>query len=200
MGLVSIGASLLRGAGSLFGLGGGAAVTRGGSAIATATGRGILSRLGGAAVGPFGQSVVGGGLGAALVGGFGGDGAVDGLTFGQQGAQLDTQMAGIMARLQAGGAQVTPLAGGRFLATAPNGDVQIFNRNGMAVRPSLIIPAGQRLPGGAVVVSTRQGGALIGITKRRRRRRFGAEIRTVRRTVQAAQSLVKLCKPTTRRS
>jgi len=107
---------------------------------------------------------------------------------------------GQLASIVAAGGQPTPLAGGRFLVTAPNGDVQIFNRNGDPIRPQLIIPAGQRLPGGAIVVSTRQGGALIGITKRRRRKRFGAEIRNVRRTVAAANALVNLCKPTKRRS
>jgi len=109
-------------------------------------------------------------------------------------------MGGQLGQLVAAGAQPVPLASGRFMVTAPNGDMQIFNRSGQAVKPSMIIPAGQRLPGGAMVVSTRNNGALIGITKRRRRKRFGAEIRTVKRTVQAAQSLVKLCKPTTRRS
>jgi len=190
MGLVSIGASLLRGAGSLFGLGGaaaGGAAIRGGSAVATATGRGILARLGGAAVSPFGQSVIGGALGAGAISAFGGDGAAVG-----GGTAL--------ASLVEAGAQPTALANGRFLVTAPNGDVQIFNRNGQPIRPTLIIPAGQRLPGGAVVVSTRNNGTLIGITVRRRRRRFGAEIRTVRRTVQAANALVNLCKPKARRS
>lgn len=185
MGLVSIGAALLSRAGQFIGLGGGAAAT---TALRAAPS--LLARTGRAAIGPFGQSVAGGALGAgAFTGVFGGDGAAPAAMGGGQ-----------LAELVAGGAQPTALSNGRFLVTAPNGDVQIFNRNGMAVRPTLIIPAGQRLPGGAVVVSTRQGGALIGVTIRRRRRRFGAEIRTVRRTVQAAQSLVKLCKPTTRRS
>lgn len=147
-----------------------------------------LAPIGRAAVGPFGQSLVGGAIGAGVITGFGGDGAAPGGAGGQ------------LAQLVASGAQPTALAGGRFLVTAPNGDVQVFNRNGQAIKPTLIIPAGQRLPGGAVVVSTRQGGALIGITVRRRRRRFGAEIRTVRRTVQAANALVNLCKPTKRRS
>jgi len=187
MGLVSIGASLLRGAGALFGVGGGQAVVRGGSVAATTAGRSILSRLGGAAVGPFGQSVLGGALGAGALTAFGGDGAAVG-----GGTAL--------ASLVEAGAQPTALSNGRFLVTAPNGDVQIFNRNGMPIRPTLIIPAGQRLPGGAVVVSTRQGGALIGVTIRRRRKRFGAEIRNVRRTVQAANALVNLCKPKARRS
>jgi len=185
MGLVSIGASLLRGAGALLGIGG-TTIARGG---AGAVGRGILAQTGRAAVSPFAQAVAGGALGAGAISAFAGDGAI---APGMAGGQL--------AELVAAGAQPTALAGGRFLVTAPNGDVQIFNRNGMAVRPQLIIPAGQRLPGGAVVVSTRQGGALIGITKRRRRRRFGAEIRNVRRTVQAANALVNLCKPKARRS
>jgi len=176
MGLVSIGRALLSGAGSLLGIGG-TAVAR--------TGVGTVGRL---AASPFAQALAGGALGAGAVSAFGGGGGVAPGGGGQ------------LAQLVASGAQPTALSNGRFLVTAPNGDVQIFNRNGEAIRPTLIIPAGQRLPGGAVVVSTRQGGALIGIILRRRRRRFGAEIRTVRRTVQAAQSLVKLCQPTKRRS
>lgn len=142
-----------------------------------------------ALVGPFGQGLAGGAIGAGLAGGFGGgDGAAAGVGGGQ------------LAQLVAAGAQPVPLASGRFMVTAPNGDMQIFNRSGDAIKPSLIIPAGQRLPGGALVVSTRNNGSLIGITIRRRRKRFGAEIRIVKKTVQAAQSLVKLCKPQTRRS
>jgi len=179
MGLLAGGLALLGRVGSLFG--GGAATTAG-----AAAGRGLLSTVGRAAIGPFGQSIAGGALGAGLIGGFGGGGG------GGDGSQL--------AGLVASGAQPVPLANGRFMVTAPNGDMQIFGRNGQAIRPTLIIPAGQRLPGGAVVVSTRQNGALIGIVTRRRRKRFGPEIRRVKQTVQAAQSLVKLCKPQTRRS
>jgi len=180
MGLLAGGLALLGRVGSLFGTG--AATTAG--AVA---GRGALSTLGRAAIGPFGQSIAGGALGAGLIGGFGGGG--DGAPSGGQ-----------LGQLVAAGAQPVPLASGRFMVTAPNGDMQIFNRSGMPIRPSLIIPAGQRLPGGALVVSTRNNGSLIGVTIRRRRKRFGAEIRIVKKTVQAAQSLVKLCKPQTRRS
>lgn len=188
MGLVSAGVSLLSRVGGFLGIG--AARAGAGAGLAGLTSLGAqAARLGGrAAIGPFGQALAGGAIGAGIVGGFGGDGAAPGLAGGQLG------------QLVAAGAMPTALAGGRFLVTAPNGDVQIFNRNGQAIKPQLIIPAGQRLPGGSVVVSTRQGGALIGITKRRRRKRFGAEIRNVRKTVQAAQSLVKLCKPSSRRS
>jgi len=186
MGLASLALSALSRVGSLFG--GGAATAAGGGAARIAGG-GILSALGRGLISPVGQGLAGGiagaGLGSAFFAGGGGDGAM-------AGSQL--------AQIQASGGQVTPLAGGRFLAVAPNGDMQVFNRNGQAIKPTMIIPAGQRLPGGALVVSTRQNGALIGITKRRRRRRFGAEIRTVRRTVQAANALVNLCKPTKRRS
>jgi len=174
MGLVSIGQALLRAGTSLF-AGAGAA----GARVAPIAGRALI--------GPFGQGLAGGAIGAGAISAFGGGGGA-------------AAGGGQLAELVAAGATPTPLSGGRFLVTAPNGDVQIFNRNGQAIRPALIIPAGQRLPGGAVVVSTRQGGALIGIIVRRRRRRFGAEIRTVRRTVQAAQSLVKLCQPQKRRS
>jgi len=179
MGLLAGGLALLGRAGSFLGIGGA-------GTGAVAGGRALLAGAGRAAIGPFGQSVAGGALGAGLIGfGGGGDGAA-------AGSQLAT--------LVAAGAQPVPLASGRFMVTAPNGDMQIFNRSGMAIKPSIIIPAGQRLPGGALVVSTRNNGSLIGLTIRRRRKRFGAEIRTVKRTVQAAQSLVKLCKPTQRRS
>jgi len=183
MGLVSaIGGGLLS-LGRTLGIVGGQTLTRVAPTVAGGVGRALT--------GPFGQSIAGGALGAGAIAAFGG-GAVGGALPGGGSTQL--------AQLVASGAQPTELAGGRFLVTAPNGDVQIFNRNGMAVRPQLIIPAGQRLPGGAVVVSTRQGGALIGVTRRRRRKRFGAEIRNVRRTVQAANALVNLCKPKARRS
>ncbi len=178
MGLVATGLSLLRSAGTFLGIGGGA-VARAGGALGT------VSRV---AIGPFGQALAGGALGAGAISAFGGGGGVPGMGGGQ------------LAQLVAAGAQPVPLSNGRFMVTAPNGDLQIFNRSGMPIRPRLIIPAGQRLPGGAIVVSTRQNGALIGIITQRRRRRFGAEIRTVRRTVQAAQSLVKLCQPQKRRS
>jgi len=178
MGLLAGGLALLGRAGSFLGIGGA-------GTGAVAGGRALLAGAGRAAIGPFGQSVAGGALGAGLIG-FGGGGG------GDAGSQL--------SQLVAAGAQPVPLANGRFMVTAPNGDMQIFGRNGQAIRPTLIIPAGQRLPGGAVVVSTRQNGALIGIVTRRRRKRFGPEIRRVKQTVQAAQSLVKLCKPQTRRS
>jgi len=179
MGLASLALGLISRAGSALGLVGGG--------VASATGRTALSTLGRVAANPFAQSIAGGAIGAGAISAFGGGG--DGVAAGSQ-----------LSQIQASGGQVTPLAGGRFLATAPNGDVQVFNRNGQAIKPTMIIPAGQRLPGGAIVVSTRQGGALIGITKRRRRKRFGAEIRNVRRTVQAANALVNLCKPKARRS
>jgi len=184
MGLISIGTALLRGAGSLLGIGGGAAAVGGAARVAAPS---LISRIGGALIGPAGQGLAGG-LAGAAVGSqlFGGGG----------GGAVPNQLAAI----QAAGGQVTPLAGGRFGATAPNGDFQVFNRNGEPVRPSRIISAGMRLPGGATIVSVRQGGQLIGVTIRRRRKRFGAEIRTVRRTVQAAQALVNLCQPKKRRA
>jgi len=177
MGLLAGGLALLSRVGGFLGR----------AAPAIGTGGGALARVGRAAIGPFGQGLAGGAIGAGAFGAFGGDGG---------GGGGGSQLAGLVAS----GAQPVELSGGRFMVTAPNGDVQIFNRSGNAIKPTLIIPAGQRLPGGSVVVSTRNGGSLIGITVRRRRKRFGAEIRTVRRTVQAAQSLVKLCKPTSRRS
>jgi len=190
MGLASLALGALSRVGSLLGIGGAAAAGQ----VARVAGGGILSTLGRGAISPLAQGLAGGIAGAGLGSQFFGPGGAP------AGAEFDARMGSMLAQLQAQGAQVTPLAGGRSLVTAPNGDVQVFNRNGQAIKPTLIIPAGQRLPGGSVVVSTRQGGALIGITKRRRRRRFGAEIRNVRRTVQAANALVNLCKPKARRS
>jgi len=185
MGLAAIGSAIL----GFFGAGAARTAVAGGGAIVAGAGRTLLQRAGAAAISPLAQGLAGGVAGAGLGSlAFGGDGAAAGLPGGQLGAII------------AAGGQPTALANGRFLVIAPNGDMQIFNRNGEPVRPTMIIPAGQRLPGGAVVVSVRNNGTLIGITKRRRRRRFGAEIRTVRRTVQAAQSLVKLCQPTKRRA
>jgi len=183
MGLISVGLSLLRGAGSLLGIGGG-------TAAQTAVRTGIGATIGRVLTNPFAQSLAGGAIGAGVVSGFGGGGGGGG----------GLAPGGTLAQIQASGGQVTPLANGQFMAIAPNGDMQIFNRNGEPRRPSMIIPAGQRLPGGAIVVATRQNGAQIGIVKRRRRRQFGTEIRRVRRTVQAANALVNLCKPSKRRA
>lgn len=134
------------------------------------------------------------GIGAgALTGGAialatGGDGvAAPGLT------------AGIQQVLAQGGS-ATQLSGGRTLVTAANGDAQIFNRMGQPIRPTLIIPAGNRLPGGAVVVSTRQGGQLIGITKRRRRRAFMGEVRRVRNVLRGCKAIEAAAAPRKRRS
>ncbi len=160
--------------------------------MAGGAGRALLPTIGRGLISPFGQSLAGGALGAAAITGFGGGGEAPGGAGIAGGSQL--------AAIVAGGGQPTPLAGGRFLVTAPNGDVQIFNRNGMAVRPQLIIPAGQRLPGGAIVVSTRQGGALIGITKRRRRVAFRTEIRRVRQTIQGCRAVLSAAEKPKRRS
>ncbi len=177
MGLVSAGIAL---GARLLGIGGGT-VAR--------TAPSLISRVGGALTGAFGQGLAGGAVGAGAVGFFGGD----------EPDQL-TQTMGVLGQVRASGGQVTRLANGQFMAIAPNGDMQIFNRNGEPRRPSMIIPAGQRLPGGSIVVATRNNGAQIGIVKRRRRRAFGTEIRRVRRTVQAANALVNLCKPAKRRA
>jgi len=195
MGLITLGASLLRGAGSLLGIGGTAAT----QATARAAGGGILSTIGRVLTNPFAQSVAGGAIGAGVITGIGGDGAV--APFGMGGGDFaGTGPGAQLAQIAAAGGQITPLANGQFMAIAPNGDMQIFNRNGMPRRPSMIIPAGQRLPGGSIVVATRNNGSQIGIVKRRRRRAFGTEIRRVRRTVQAANALVNLCKPAKRRA
>jgi len=167
----------------------------GGTAVATTAGRTALQAGAAALRSPFVTSLAGGALGFAGAQAFGGDGGVPGIA-GAAGIGAGSQLAGA----QAAGAQITSLSGGRFMAVAANGDVQLFNRSGMAIRPQLIIPAGQRLPGGALVVSTRQNGALIGITKRRRRTAFRTEIRKVRSTIQGCRAVLAAAEKPRRKS
>lgn len=150
-----------------------------------AAGRGILPALGRAAVSPLALGVAGGVTGAAIGEAVFGDGAA-----------VPTSL----QQIQAEGGAVTPLSGGRFMAIAPNGDMQVFNRMGMPVRPSIIVPAGSRLPGGATVVSIRQGGALIGLTRRSRRRAFSTEVRRVRSTIQGCRAVLAAAEKPRRRS
>jgi len=165
------------------------------AATGAVVGRTALGTAGAIIRNPFVQSLAGGAGGVALAGGFGGQAVTPGqVSAGGLGA--GSQLAGAAAA----GAQITELAGGRFMAVAANGDVQLFNRTGMALRPQLIIPAGQRLPGGALVVSTRQNGALIGITKRRRRRAFNTEIRRVRNTIRGCRAVLNAAEKPKRRS
>lgn len=173
MGLVSIALGAAKAIGGFLGIGG-AAVAR----AAPTVGRALTSTAG--------QIALGVGAGALGARAFGGGGAAA-----AEGTPLSTAIAA--------GSSVNEIAGGRFAVTAPNGDFQVFNRNGQPVRATQIVQAGTRMPGGATIVSVRQGGSLIGITRRRPRKRFGAEIRNVRRTVQDAQALVRLCQPKVRR-
>jgi len=194
MGLVTFLGSALSAVGRAVGVLAPAAVGTG-AVIGRTLGGTALATAGRIAANPFAQSLVGGAAGVALAGGFGGAPAVPGIA-GAAGIGAASQLAGA----QAAGAQITTLSGGRFMAVAANGDVQLFNRSGMAIRPSLIIPAGQRLPGGALVVSTRQNGALIGITKRRRRTAFRTEIRKVRSTIQGCRAVLAAAEKPKRRS
>jgi len=100
---------------------------------------------------------------------------------------------GIQQVLDAGG-RATMLNNGRTMVTAPNGDLQIFSSTGRPIRPTLIIPAGQRLPGGATVVSTRNGGQLIGVTIRRARRKFAGEVNRLRTVIKAVKEIHALVK------
>jgi len=134
----------------------------------------------------LGGAVAGGAAFEAGAQAFGGDGGAP--------------MGGAAQQAIAAGGQATQIAGGRLMITAPNGDFQLFNRQGMPIRPSLIIPAGQRLPGGATVVSTRNGGQLIGITVRRRRRGFSGEVRRVRNVLQGCKAIERAARPTKRRA
>jgi len=168
--------------------------------VTTTAARTALQTAGRFATSPFVTSLAGGALGFAGAQAFGG-GGVPGAV--QPGVIPRAQLGDPTSQLRAAGeagAQITELAGGRFMAVAANGDVQLFNRSGMAIRPQLIIPAGQRLPGGALVVSTRQNGALIGITKRRRRTAFRTEIRKVRSTIQGCRAVLAAAEKPRKRS
>ncbi len=195
MGLISIGLAAARTIGGALGIGGGAAAAT--TAVRTAAPT-ILSRVGRALLSPFATSVAGGAAGVGLAGGFGGGVA--------QGVVPTIQRAGggmgmsVALQIESAGGTITELSGGRFAGTLPNGDFQVFNRDGNPVRATQIIQAGTRMPGGGTIVSVRQGGTLIGITRRKPRKRFGAEIRNVKRVVRDAQALTNLCRPKTRRS
>ncbi len=163
---------------------------------------GALSTIGRAVTAPLTGGFLGGGIAQAVGGLFAGDGAVapTGAPFAALGGGGQVLPGSPLGMIQAQGIPVSSLVGGRFMATAPNGDVQVFNRHGFPVRPSEIIPAGQRLPGGATVVSIRQGGGLIGVTKRRRRRSFAGEIQRTRRVLAGCRAIEKACVPPKRRS
>lgn len=202
MGLLSILGTVGR---ALIG-GGAAAVPRIAGPIAAGGGGGIaggaLALAGRALAAPLTGGFLGGGIAQAVGGLFGGDGAVApmGAPFAALGGGAQVLPGSPLGMIQAQGIAVTSLVGGRFMATAPNGDVQVFNRMGFPVRPSEIIPAGQRLPGGATVVSIRQGGGLIGVTKRRRRRSFAGEIQRTRRVLAGCRAIERACVPPKRRT
>jgi len=185
MGLIS---TLISGGARLLGLGGRA----GGRALQA--GRRFAGTTGGRAALGLTGAVAGGAAFEAGTGFFDGGGAPLG-----SGAPGTFQTPQIASFIDAG-AIPTALSNGRVMLTMPNGDVQIFSRNGMPVRPTIIIPAGQRLPGGAVVVSTRNGGALIGLTVRRRRRQFATEARKVRNVLSICKSIERAAAPRKRRA
>lgn len=180
-GILSVGRALIGGLGAAPV---GAAATR---AVTTTAARGLLPALGRAAISPLAVGAAAGVAGAAVGEAIFADGGAAAIPSG-------------LAQIQAEGGAVTPLSGGRFMAIAPNGDMQVFNRMGMPVRPSIIVPAGSRLPGGATVVSIRQGGALIGLTRRRRRRAFSTEVRKVRSTIQGCRAVLAAAEKPRRKS
>jgi len=148
---------------------------------------------------PAGRAIAGGALtGAAFVGAEqlltpstpGAGGTAFGPTGLAPAGQAIAPGSALQQAAASGQFQITPLAGGRFLAIAANGDTQVFSRAGTPIRPQLLIPAGQSLPGGAVVVSTRQNGSLIGIIKRRRRRAFATEIAQVGTVIKGCRAVL----------
>lgn len=166
---------------------------------ATAGIGGVLSTVGRAITSPLGGGILGGGIGGALTSFFGGDGAAPAPAFGA-GIGMQVLPGSPLGQAMAAGSPTQPIVGGRFLATAPNGDVQVFNRHGFPVRPSQIVPAGHRLPGGSTVVSVRNQGQLIGITTRRKRRTFAGEVSRVRHVLQGCRAIERACEKPRRRS
>jgi len=201
MGLIS---GLLQAGASLFRSG---APAIAGPALGRVAGGGIsgaVSAAGRALTSPIGGGVVGGVLGGALTSFFGGEEEPQqfqgGAFAGGMGGAVQVLPGSPLGQIMASGAQTQGIVGGRFLATAPNGDVQLFNRHGFPIRPAQIIPAGQRMPGGATVVSVRQGGQLIGITLRRRRRTFAGEVARTRHVLAGCRAIERACAPPKRRS
>ncbi len=104
------------------------------------------------------------------------------------------------AALAMGLQPISALAGGRVLAMTQGGATVTLSSTGKVIRAQVIIPAGQRLPDGATVVFISADRSQIGITKRRRRRAFVAEVRRVRRTIQGCRAVLAAASPSKRRS
>jgi len=201
-GLATIGGTLLRGLSTPTGLLAGTAVT--GAAGATAAN--LLT-------GPVTQPPVAQTLGGAFGSGF--NQAAQQAGFSQQqisqGALPNRQqlgastggapfVAGAVDFVAPPGTQVlNRLTNGRVMVILPSGDVVTLTRDGRLVKPNKIIMGGERLPAGATIVAISADRGRIGITIRRRRRSFGAQLNQVRRVVRGAQAITRLCAPKTRR-
>jgi len=154
-------------------------------------GRTLLG-LGGSAVARVGTST----LGQAAIGTGIGLGAASLFTGGGAAPAAGGALATIAA---AGGQPIAQLAGGRVMAMAPDGSIATFTADGKIVKPTRIIMAGDKMPPGSRIVSISADKTRIGITIRRRRRRFGAEIQRVRNTIVAARGLMDICRPPPKR-
>jgi len=94
----------------------------------------------------------------------------------------------------AAGAIAAPGMARRFV-TLEDGSRVLVSREGKPMRAQFFLPAGQKLPGGALVVSVSPDGSLFGIRRGRRKRpAFKTEIETCKSTISAAKSLVKAAK------
>jgi len=106
----------------------------------------------------------------------------------------------VQAALGMGLQPIISTSGGGVLARTPEGATVLVGSNGRVKRPQVIIPSGQRLPDGATVVFISADGTQIGITKKRRRRAFVAEVRRVRRTIQGCRAVLQAASPSKRRA
>lgn len=94
----------------------------------------------------------------------------------------------------AAGAVAVPGTARRFV-TLQDGSRVLVSREGKPMRAQFFLPAGQKLPGGALVVSVSPDGSLFGIRRGRKKRpAFKTEIETCKSTISAAKSLVKAAK------
>lgn len=166
MGLVAIGTALLTRGAAALGIGGGGAAAGGAGAAA----RGILGRL-------FGNPIVQGAGGAAAFAG--------GSALLAPGAAITPTAIGA-----AGAAGARGRAG---FVTLEDGSMILVSASGVPARANLFLPAGAKLPSGAMVVSVSPNGQLFGIRKKRVKKTFAAEVAKVKDTVKNAKELLDIC-------
>jgi len=167
-GLLSLGTSLLGGAGR--------AVTAAAPAVVRAAPALAAATVGGAAF-QAGSNLLTGGTAAA--------GA----------AQGAAALAAVTPAIQAGVPALAAAAGapGRFVVLQ-DGSRALLSSTGIPIRAQLFLTAGAQIPAGARIVSISPDGLLFGIRRARRRRTFQSELGRCKRVVVTASKLLKALK------